>query len=342
MVWSVGEVLMKKLIIASIILVPALVLILVVLTYFLKTPVQQSRPQLLQNVSENYNYSNYVDNNNHIDKNDRYCAVWSEQLFGSSITVWDNENNQQTISDASPGFQLNQDYLYYRVKTDLYRRNLLTGEPELLQKRVYKFYIEGDLLFVSLVNGDLLEKNMKTNEQFAISEECDDFWIDGDKVYYTKEICRELYEFSISGRENQYLTFSQDQIFSPLFCGRNRVFVDSFLENFYVYDTETSLQKSIKFPIESLAAGVDRVVLNGSKNKIFISYQARKANGSVVSSRDSEETGLWCLDMETEEKVKISDMIFDSMYMTEDFLFGTVGNDIYSIDLKTFEVQKVN
>ena len=341
---------MKKVIrLISLISALAIFIVLVVLGLFIannmiKNYLYECPSILPSSLDQKVNYNNYSNQMNRIDVNDRYIAIHRTVLWKSCIVVWDKNRNPIDLVPADCGFRLEGNDLYYSKGISVYKLDLSTKVKEKLDVSTSKFFVnDGNIVWQALLDSkSAIKSKDNINDTVTLVETSKRYWVCDDLVYYTQGAEDNLYVFSLSSQEEKLIGALKDSNFDALLFQGECLLYEAMKDGtLNVINTGTHEQTEIKLSIAPFY-WADKVITNCSAEHIFLSFQSVAVDGSFVSNKEHVNNGLWYIDPETYEQRKISDLVFDSLFMTDDYLFGTIGNDLYAVDLETFEVQEAN
>ena len=304
-----------------------------------------SKVHIVDSMSTEKNWNNYAENNNFIDISDTYVAQLTTLLWSSEITMRNKDGVEKVIKDASAGFQIREDSLYYRTDSDLYCFNFITEENTLVKEGVIKFCIQNNVLYAKIADATgqaLLRKDLTSGNETKITEKVYRFWIQEDVLYVVpNELEKELHIYNLDGTKQKIISYPIPDLANHTLYLWNEKTADFCWPTLEMVDLSTSYL-SRKRLFQNYEGPSPHTVIAASEEHFFISFQTLKYDGSFVSDVDDPQNGLWYIESETYEQRKISDLVFDSLFMTDDYLFGTIGNDLYAVDLETFEVQEAN
>ncbi|MBP3300080.1 MAG: PQQ-binding-like beta-propeller repeat protein [Clostridia bacterium] len=332
---------MKKFFLISLGVILFLLFVVVLLWFF----VPRKIPNVL--ISSNYsktNSNNYIRNENFLDKSDDCVAIWNTRLFIPCITVWEKDGARRTVYGVNK-FMLDNGYLYYLDGNSLYRMSIDTGASDVVMDPVYDFYVHNNnLVYISGVEGRFLFQNFSTGQKKEIAEDVYCFWVNGDLIYYVGETNRELVVYSLNtGVVDSFNTsYTVNPYYDDLYFYEDTVVhFDDISDSINILNLNSFQEKDISLFGEPIP-DQNHIRIAVNDKYLYLSFQKRNSSGSVVwNVSDLETNGLWCIDLESGEKKRISEKTFDSLFVTDSHLFGiTPLQELYSVDLKTFIVTK--
>jgi len=313
-----------------------------------------SKPNvLIGSMGTEKNWNNYAGYNNKIDVTDTYVAHLTSSIFSSKITMWNRDGAAKIITEAEPGFCIDGDFLYYKDEKKLYRFNYLTEEKELLSDDVSDFFVQDEVLYIQTLRLNeedpeldgyrLHKRDLSTDEEILVAKDSFKFWVHNDVLYHTEGFPDDiLYLKNPAGDALGTVDFPILELFSHTLYFWQGKAVSCWDKDLILTDFKDKTQTEVEL-FQDYEDGTGRLVYAVSDEMFFFSWQSLEYYGSFIFDIDNEEhNGLWYVEPETYEQRKVCDLVFDSLFMTDDYLFGTVENDLYAVNLETFEVQEVN
>ena len=343
---------MKKIKIIFFIIFPFVVLIGVISIFlYILTRPEKSVLSFIPEKESITNYNNYIYNehlyNNYVDYNGNKFCWLKKGLLSSTLTIIDDEGNYKYFSGIGSQFQLYDNKIFHMKDRTLYSKDIETGKNKKIANNVDKFVAFENLVIFSTKNkwnnkigqweNKLYAYNYKTKEKNIIYENVYRFLIN-DKKLFIVDFDDVLFELSI----NDFSATKLHEI--DVKAAPYNVFVQGNLWIFFFgnkFDV-LDLEKNELVTITVYEGFISDMKFICDKNNMFLSYQAKDNNGSFVFNKKDENNGLWKINSETLEKEKISDEIFERLYLFGNDLFGVKKNSLYQINIDTYEVKKIS
>lgn len=312
------NILKKKIIIASSVVILLLGGLLFYLVFRTGTPVVTPKG------TYSVNYNNYQFNTMRLDHKDGKFA-WVDGIW---LTIADSGGKTDRHFYRGTQFQL---YRHGVVYLDNGKLELCeTGKKSVvIASDVSDFIVKDDSIIYDDKN-DLYSYDITSNTSKKLAENVISFCVSGDKLIVLSNnpnggLMDTIFTVYSNGVAVETLNFTVPYIpFKFMAAGDNIVFES---DNSIIFlNIKTGERGSIALS-ERTTQDKIRYILND--DVLYVSYQARKYNGSLVSDLDHEDNGVWKVDLSTREKVKISDKTFDELYLFGDMLVLVKANDIF-------------
>ena len=336
-----GDIMKKKLII------PIAIVLLLAITFTVFSVINSKvsvafTPSKISGV----NYNNYT-NENSIDYKDNKFAYIESNLFGSKLLIKDDAGKITSLKGVTAPFQLTEDGVAFIKNQDLYLQKLDEQKPTLIEKQVAKFYVyNNDIIYSTIFQWNtnkkqpskLLVYNVGTKKIKTLHKDISDFCLGNDKVYvdytdYENDI-ENFIEISLKDFKVKKIAQIEIQSYPFGFQANNKKIVLHHITNTFTFiDPETKEIKNVRAHKSEHAN--DLIIFVLDNENLYFSYQATNTNGSLVSDENDETNGTYKIDLKTYEKQKITDEVFDELYLFENNqLFGIKDKQIININIK--------
>lgn len=283
------------------------------------------------------NYNNYILDND-VDYKDGQFAWQTKTLFGSKLVLLDDAGKSVTINGISAPFQLLddgvvfvkngkligreiaesrditiagdvsgfvavEDFVYYRSKESLFVFDIDREVKQLLATSVVCFYVHNEQLHILDAEGGLSRL------------EADGEWT----LLHRIQIPQYPFYVMPQGESVVYLS------------GNDLIFVDLVNGNVDIVSLGDISQTN------------HQIHFICDDNQLFLSFQARKTDGSIVTDTEHSLNGVWSVDAVTRTPKKLCDETFDRLYLFGDNgLFGTKEGKLHQISVQTGEIQRIS
>lgn len=291
----------------------------------------------------NYNnYTNLSDVATNLDYRNGKFTCSQEYYVASKLTMWDHTGQSRVLWGCGSNYQLQNDMVVYKKYGDLYIRDF-EGEAIKIVKNVESYIVhESGIVYSRYVNGSMLLDiywyDLDTQKETQIQSKVGGYCIADDKLViydpygwvsvYTQDECvRDVQIESLAppetiqlrGNELIYAKSDNELELVDLYTGNTRSVV--------IYEACRTAKTSFICDDQS----------------IFVSFQAIKYDGSIVTDVSTEGNGVWYINPETLEKKKICDRYFSRLYLFNgDVLLGIDEyNNVYQISIEDGTVSEL-
>lgn len=297
------------------------------------------------------NYNNYMAENC-VDCRDGRFAWVTSSLLGSYLTVQDSTGHCVQVDSVGAPFQLFNDKVVFikesplsiiNIHNKLQIKDIASGESQTIAKQVSRFFVYQDIIIYGTFGDDsalhLYDTNENIDRTLFTGSFIPTFYIHRDALYVIDEEGW-LTEISLTGDEPKRLT----QIDIPFYSFNPQPLEDDLVymsgSRLVFFNFNTGKQRVVSIRDSSYVN--DRTHLICDDNRAFVSFQATKTNGSIVTNTEDDANGLWAVDPVTLEKKKLCDDVFDVLNLFEgDLLIGKKDGQLYSIDTQTGQVTRI-
>jgi len=335
----------KKLIVIAIVSALAIGAIFAIGLIFNRNEKLSILPQAITEI----NYNNYI-LDNYIDYKENQFAWLKANLWGAKLTVVDNDGNYSYFDKIDAPFQINSKQIIFVKNNKLQTKDIVKNETVKIANNVDKFIAYQNYIIYSSVSifddndgkwkNKLYVYDLSSKESKVIYENITQFYIHKKKLFAINDD-KWLVEISLSDYNTKnIIDFEIDQYPFYVMPQGNNILYRSSNELKFLNLTDKSI-KTVSI-VESQYAN-NRISYICDDNNVFLSFQATKTNGSIVTDIKDENNGVWAINTLTFEKSKLCSDVFDRLYLFDgEWLFGTKNNSLYRIDIKTKQVTKVS
>lgn len=273
------------------------------------------------------NYNNYVSDNMFDCRNNR--AAWqSNVFFNSKLTISDGEGNNLVIRGKTESFQLLDNKFVFLKKGDLFYCLYSNEKKQLIAKDISKFVAtEKRVYYIS--NNTLFEFNFDNQKSNKLKSKIDFIYYHKDKLFVIAQN-GQLFSFNSEGKWQTLCKLEID--FLPMnFMPQNDFIISEVGNEFKYTNIYTGVTETISIVKDNYEN--NKICYICDDNLLYVSFQSTKTNGSFVKDVDSEMNGLWCYDYQNKKTKKISNDVFEQLYLFEDNnLFGVKNNKLYRVE----------
>lgn len=283
------------------------------------------------------NYNNYVCDNQ-VDFKGNLFAWQESNIFSSKVSLLNDSGEHSVLTGVTAPFQLLEDRVLFVKEGILYQRILSTRTDTLIAENVYSFIaMEHTVLYIS--EDTLFQYDLDDGKAKPLGENAYCFFIHHD------QIC-------IAENDGKIMRLESDGTWS-LLCSFPITSYPFFIMSMgdYIVCEQTNallLINTISGVTETVRVSehnyaTNRVAFICDNNRLFVSFQATKADGSIVFDVAHADNGVWSVDPETKEIRKLCDESFSQLYLFEgNLLFGVKNNYLYQIDIDTGRVTRIS
>ena len=289
------------------------------------------------NTISDINYNNYL-NYNFIDYKGNWF-VWQKNFLIAGKSIAQNTDNEVfNVRASDSSLQIRGNQLFFTRNQKLKMQEIGSNKTENIASSVESFIVRpNDIVYLTVSKFDddkgdwqneLYLYDIKSGKKQMIYEDIMQFYVYDEEVFVIDDYFV-LTQVSSKGNKkictipvNSYPTTIMPQ-------GDKLVYYDA--NNLSIFDVKSGEKQKVY--VEESEYVNNRISMICDDKNIFVSFQATETNGSLVKNIDDEHNGLWSIDPKTLQKKKISDYVFDELYLFEDTkLFGTKGNKLFQID----------
>lgn len=281
----------------------------------------------------NTNYNNYI-SNNVLDCNGDRLAWQSNSLLAPKTTIYDKNGENLVLTGGIDDFQLLEHKIVFSKNGNLFERYYEDNKKQLIAKNVSEFlateecvyylsdYILFEFDFTSKTSKELKNKidfiYFHQNKLFAIDEDGQLFSLNSDRSWQT--LCKLQIDFL------------------PMCFMPQGDFLISIAGNEIIYTDINTGSRNVKFSLADNNYQNNRISFICDDELLYISFQATiTPNSYSVKNVDDPANGLWCYDYSTNQLKKISNDVFEKLYLFENnTLLGVKNNQLQQIDTKNF------
>ena len=299
-------------------------------------------------ININFKKINKVNYNNYLYDNSIDCKgnwfVWQKSILGKKkAIVQNNEGDLYDINVNSP-FQIGNDQLFFLDNHKLKCKKLNTNKTITIADNVEKFIVRtNDILFLTMSEFDgeewgnkLYLYNLATTKRKILYENVRQFYNHHEKVFVVNTTGM-LIQVPIDGASANSVCSLPIEHYTNIVMPQENNLVFTHINKLILFDIDT--KKSQKVQLSDGDYANNKIIYICDDKNIFVSFQATKTNGSIVTDIDTTENGLWSIDPNSLKKEKISSYSFEKLYLFENtLLFGTQGNTLFQIDVASKQV----
>lgn len=309
---------------------------------FLSLYFLQTKPQLMYKPMEisSVNFNNYHLKSNLLDYKGDSFAVLRDRMFDRELIVVDSSGKQISLKGITSPFQLSETFVAYIDNGTLKVCNITTKDKETICNNVKKFVLKGNNLYYITNNnhesGELYQHELSSNKTITIYKDVRDFYINKDKLYLIDsddKLIEALFNDIYSTRFITQLSFESFPY--VIMTTSNRFILNDAHKGFCFLNLETLESEYLSVVDNAKSNDFAYYVCNDSV--LYYSYHKSETDGSIVKKVDSENNGLWAIDITTLNKKKLSSEIYDELYLFDNILFGVNGKKVFQIDINSGE-----
>ena len=275
--------------------------------------------------------------NGRMDVEGSRVAWQSYSLFGPKLTVVDDSGARSVVHGVTAPFQLWDDQVVF-IKDGSLRVKTLDGKTE-------RQIADDVSSFIAMPEFIVYQTGAKLHRYDPYGDHSE-FLKDDTYLFFVwdGQICSMEEDGSIcclgaDGMWTEVLQLHPNAYpFSVQVQGDRVVYED---HNVICYvDMQTGATKEVRLIDESYSN--HRIQFACDEANTFVSFQGTNTNGSVITDIDHESNGLWVIDAETLMLRKLSDDVFQELYLFNGTrLFGVKDRVLYEIDTRTGASAKV-
>ncbi|MBQ7344629.1 MAG: hypothetical protein IJW45_01020 [Oscillospiraceae bacterium] len=279
----------------------------------------------------------YVPADGRMDVDGARLAWQSYSLLGSKLTVVDGSGEETVVYGVSAPFQLLGDQVVY-IEGGSLKIGSLDGKSEWKVADDVSDFIATPELILYQIGMDLYQCDPYGHDSRSIKDDTYHFFVTDSRVY-SMDIDGHISCLGEDGTWTEVLWIRVDGYpFSFEIQGDRIVYMDS--NEMCFVDLDSGEMK--KIPLVDETYSNHRICYVCDEEDTFISFQGTKTDGSIVTDIDHGSNGLWVIDPETWTLRKLSDDVFQELYLFGgDQLFGVIDRSLYQIDTRTGERTQV-
>lgn len=300
----------------------------------------------LDTISE-INYNNYLTENS-IDYKGNWFVWQKESIFRNKTIAQNAQNEIFNLKNSDKPLQIRDNQLFWIKNNQLKMQVIGAKKVSNIADNIERFIVrQNDVIY--LTQSELVHENRRnklycydfsSEKSILLYEDIQHFYVHHEKLFVidNKNV---LIEVQTNGKTfKKVFTFPVDYtLVNVMPQGDNLVFID--INNVIIFDVKNGCKQTVSLS-NSGYVNNDFSLICDDEN-IFVSFQATETNGSLVKNIDDEHNGLWFIDPKTLQKKKISDYVFDQLYLFQNTqLFGIQGNNLFQIDVASGQVTPVN
>lgn len=284
------------------------------------------------------NYNNYIQDNQ-LDYKGNLLGWASRSPFGGAkMTLHSGNGDSSVLSGITAPFQLLENRIVYVKNGNLLLRNLNSRQSSRIAKNVSSFLATEEYILY-LAENVLFQYDWNTDKAVTLGENVYQFLLHQDAIYAV-DFEGNLMRLEAEGTWSTLYTM-QDVNFP--FCVMSHGNALVYVRNNEVRYIDLSTGKVDAVCLTEGTYANNRINFICDDKQLFVSFQATKTDGSIVKNIDYADNGLWRIDSETKEKVKLTTEVFDQLYLFDGrLLFGQTGNTLYQIHIDSGEVTQIS
>lgn len=308
-----------------------------ILVYLIITAPRVDELTLTVEPVEQVNYNNYLCYNQVDYKGNRFA--WQKtSVFNTELTLLTDSGEVSELAGVSAPFQLLEDRVLSIERGVLMQRMLDSDQAKSIADNVSSFIaLEDAVLYLS--DDTLMRYDWQNGNVKSLGENIYCFFIRQEQVYAVDA-------------DGQISSLEADGTWSKL-C---KLEIPGYpfrvmpLENCVVYEHQSQVYfvDLANGDAETVALSDHRYATNivpfiCDDTRLFVSFQATSADGSIVTEEEHPDNGVWFIDPQTREKKKLCDDAFDQLYLFEgNRLFAVRNNELFQIDIDTGLVTQIS
>lgn len=273
-------------------------------------------------VVQSINYNNYQGLNKFDAKQDISVLI-KDCFFFSMMFIYNN--GKKAASVKAPAYELTQcqigeDEVYYINDYVLYSIDINTKEIKTVKENVIDFVLYKDMIIYTGLEGDRRAEMviLKNETEVAKIDDVSSYIVSGDYLYYFYYMECVIGRFNLTSAEDEGI-IGEVPVAGYPYCfnmvGDKAVF--EYNLKIFVFDTITGEMNETEMPFDTWC----NTAINSDDNYVYLMYQRKKRTKFSVPV-DDENNGVWKINIETGEKVKITDETFDQLYLFDDVIYG--------------------
>ena len=271
-------------------------------------------------------------------------AYLDRKIFLNELAIIDSTGNCKYFSGIGDKFKIYKDKIIFIKNDKLWSKDIDTGTTIFLSDNTRDFIVYNNKVIYQKLDpytyiADLYLCDLNGGNQRILCKHIDNYCINGDSLYIItanadpRLILISLTDFSYE----EVMPFGYGFVNSMMVCGNNLLFYSNY--DLKLLDLTTLKINDLK--IDDFIRG-NKIDFVCDENSIYLTFQYVRYNGSLVSDVESEDNGLWKINLETCEKEKILSDVFWDLYLAGNGqLFGTLDGVPYLIDTETKQIQKI-
>ena len=290
------------------------------------------------------NYNNYINNAILLDYKDGQIAIVKRNIFSSKLLVKDAGGNTTSYDISTSDMQIQENHIAYINKGVLYLLNTKTDENIQISNDITEFILMDDrLIYVcgTFSKNKVFSYSCLSEESEILAEDVEQILVKDDCVYAVKV---KKHDNTIKRIINTETDVQEAEVevdfysYKLLPCGDAFVVVNN--AGVTITDGKTGERNDVFVSDYYSATSFNHFICNDKK--IFLSFEASKANGSFVYTVADEGNGLWMIDPISHETKKISDTVYNRLFLFGDTeLVGILNGKAYKIDISTGEAIQI-
>lgn len=282
----------------------------------------------------NYDYWSCLDY-----KYDKFAFI-ETGLMKSRLTVVDSNNYYKNLNGVKGPFSIYKDKIIYLNKSKLMVANINSSSRSLIESDVFDFIVYQDMIIfntnystkTNMSRNSLYSYDFNSGEKKILYKDVSAYRVYKNKLLIIAEenILKEISLDSFEIKDIMQLNISSYPI-NFMIC-KDKIILQDKANSFDIIDLK-SKENSV-FYISKESYRNNRIVFICDDNSFYYSFQATKTDGSIVINTNSDNNGLWKLDLNTLKNEKILDETFNDLYLFDDLLFGVKNNKIFKINVE--------
>lgn len=277
---------------------------------------------------------------------------YARNSSADSVKVLNTGGEERSIGYSGGEFTVYDGKLFFISDGKICYKELTSDNAvELTDGESFKLY--GDFLLTENNKTDIYKISLSDNKKekvCSVNNQILWYSVDKDKLYIIyNDVDLQLVTVDLLSNEllSQYSLNINPANFVGVICSDNLIIGTG--NSIYFLDLSSGQQVN--------ALNCDGIIaVNGEADKLYFSVCRTYKDGSVTRIKESADNGLWCYDFTTAKQQKISDNIFDRLYVcSNDCLFAAKNSrvdygvfsekssraEIYQINLNTREQSRV-
>ncbi len=317
--WNDAE---SKLVTYIMIEIKLLISIIAIICYVIRTISDRVKLRELKgNESKNYNNYLYAQKMDY----DKYLFFQHKKLLFTYFSKIQNKRIK-SLKFSNIKFQINNEKIYYIKKGNLVESNLELNETRVIAADVSKFLVAQNEFYYTKETESgksLFYKGMNTEEN-EICKNVEWFCVNkhGALVLKEKSLQSRIYnvieitaqEFS----EKNIALLQCENILHKAYLANEMIIIVDSTNVVSVFNLQTKEQQVIFAP----SLGLHNINLICNENFIYLSVQEIKREGATIYDIINDTNGLYRIDIQTRESIKISDETYNEMYLFGGYIFG--------------------
>ena len=297
------------------------------------------------------NYNNYINNDLLLDYKDGQIAIVKRNIFSSKLLVKDIDGNTNSYDISTSNMQIQENYIAYIEEGVLYLLNTKTDENIQMSNNIAEFILMDDrIIYVcgkyheygDYNKNKVFSYSFLDEESELLAEDVEQIFVKNDCVYAVVVINKNRIRKRIINVDLAYevTNIEVDSVFfyKMLPCG-DKIIVENNA-GVTIIDEETGQINEVFLSERRWATNHIDFICNDQK--IFVSLEVIKVDGPFRNVVNDEGNGLWMIDPISHETKKISDTVYDRLFLFNDTeLVGVLDGKAYKIDITTGEATEI-